>query len=561
MEQVEFPFNEGLFANPPDALNGDTGRWSPTSCQPHWIISGPFRLNLTKLKNGGVEIDPMAADPDINAQVGEKVCFTLTAKDVNGNIIRDWDSPDKNSPATTITIKNSTANTDTSNQSWNGDPEGYTWATVTLEDGTVLTQISANEYSVPATAFKNGVARICITHTKAENGVTLEVQPTVAGLNQVSSAMNFTADAISNYLVDLFPATSNDNQVYLSRRYEIWVSPRDRFLNVVDGQNIRSFFTARFPGEYDQNKPGLSDIFSGAVFINGETNYFLASRLTRVKGSAELQWVKVYSASDPNTVYGVSDPYEILDHAPNAFALQLPADQSEIKLNSSTDVATFTWVKATPQDPYTDIQVARDDLTLYSDNVTYTIKFLDGASLTRAIPFASDNSGVEAQFTTNHGQLAGIIDQMSGLPTTKSYDVVWLVEATDGLFTTLSTPPNNDPQNRPGYRLKLTKEGILGVENGKLPSEFALDQNYPNPFNPSTTISYSLPKNAQVTMVVYDLLGTPVKTLVNEMQNAGSYKIVWNATTNAGVQVPSGNYILKIVAGDFTATRKMTLLK
>jgi hypothetical protein len=125
---------------------------------------------------------------------------------------------------------------------------------------------------------------------------------------------------------------------------------------------------------------------------------------------------------------------------------------------------------------------------------------------------------------------------------------------------TESTPPNNDPQSRPGYRLKLTKDGILGIGD-VAPAAFALSQNYPNPFNPSTMISYALPKSTQVSVVVYDLLGNKVKTLVNESADAGSYDVVWNATNDLGVQVPSGNYILKMVAGDFTQTRKMTLLK
>jgi hypothetical protein len=556
-EQVEFPFVPGVYTNPDDALNGDTSRWSPTSCQPHWIVSGPFRLALTKLKGGGVEISPMAGDPDINALVGEQVCFTLTARDENGNIIRDWDSPDKNSPATTLKLNGSTANTDTSQASWNGDPEGYTWALIT-QDGTVLTSVGPEEWSIPASAFKDGIAIVCLVHTKAEKGVTIEVTPTVANLNQTSVTMNFGTDAITNYLVDITSATGNPDEVYLLRRYEMVVSPRDRYLNVVDDVTIRTRFTARFPGEFDQNQAGLSDIFAGEVFIKGTTNYFLASRLTRTDAQPmERQWVEAYSTID-NLVNGRTDPYQILDHAPNQFALQTPVDNTELKLMKSTDQEQFTWVKATPQDPYTNIQISRFDPATFSDEVRYKIRFLDFASLTRAVEFASDNNGKDATFTSNHGQLAGIIDQISGLPTTKSQECIWYVEATDGLYVTESTPPNAD--NRPGFKLILTKDGILGI-NDAAPAAFALSQNYPNPFNPSTMISYSLPKSTQVSVVVYDLLGNKVKTLVNEAADAGSYEVVWNATNDLGVQVPSGNYILKMVAGDFTQTRKMTLLK
>jgi hypothetical protein len=362
--------------------------------------------------------------------------------------------------------------------------------------------------------------------------------------------------------VDIFPATAADNQVYWMRLYEVWVSPRDRYMNIVDNMTVRTRFTARFPGEYDQTQPGLSDIFSGEVFLTGETNFFLASRISRVASrNDQLQWIRAYSAVDPS-VEGLSDEYEILDHAPNAFALQTPPDQTEWKLAAAANPQQFTWVKAVPQDPYTDIQIRRDDpASLVSDVVTYSITFVDSISLTKAVTLDSDNGGMGATFTTNEGQLAGIIDQISGLPTTVSQAVVWFVEATDGDYITKSTPPNADPAGRPGYRLRLTKEGILGVEDGNLPTEYNLSQNYPNPFNPTTTISYTLPKSSQVTMMVFDLLGTPVKTLVNDMQDAGSYKLIWDATNDSGVQVPSGNYIVKIVAGDFTATRKMTLLK
>lgn len=559
LEQVEFPFVPGFYTDPALALNGDTSRWSPTSCQPHWIVSGPFRLALTKLKGGGVEISPMAGDPEINALVGEEICFTLTARDENGNIIRDWDSPSKNNPATTLSLKGSTANTDTSQASWNTDPDGYTWALIT-QDGVALTSIGPDEWSIPASAFKDGIAIVCLVHTKAERGVTIEVSPVVANLNQTSATMNFGADEITNYLVDITGATGNPDEVYLLRRYELVVSPRDRYLNVVSDRTIRTRFSARFPGEFDQNQPGLSDIWSGEAFIKGTTNYFLASRIRRIDSkNEERQWVQAYASID-NLINGRTDPYQILDHAPNPFALQTPLDQTEIELNRSSDQTQFTWVKAVPQDPYTNIQISRFDPAVFSDDVRYMIRFLDAASLTRALEFDSDNNGKVETFTSNHGQLAGIIDILSGIPTTESQDIVWYVEATDGLYVTESTPPNNDPQSRPGYRLKLTKKGIVGIGD-VAPAAFALSQNYPNPFNPSTMISYELPKSTQVSLVVYDLLGNKVKTLINESADAGSYDVVWNATNDLGMQVPSGNYILKMVAGDFTQTRKMTLLK
>lgn len=85
---------------------------------------------------------------------------------------------------------------------------------------------------------------------------------------------------------------------------------------------------------------------------------------------------------------------------------------------------------------------------------------------------------------------------------------------------------------------------------------YSLSQNYPNPFNPSTTISYSIPKGSFVELRIYDILGREVLTLVNQEQNAGTYKIKFDASS-----LPSGVYIYSIRAGEFMESKKLMLLK
>lgn len=89
-----------------------------------------------------------------------------------------------------------------------------------------------------------------------------------------------------------------------------------------------------------------------------------------------------------------------------------------------------------------------------------------------------------------------------------------------------------------------------------LPKQFEISQNYPNPFNPSTKISYSLPKQAQVEIILYDILGREISTLVNEVKNAGTYHLMLDMK-----EYSSGIYIYRIKAGSYTQTRKLTLLK
>lgn len=90
---------------------------------------------------------------------------------------------------------------------------------------------------------------------------------------------------------------------------------------------------------------------------------------------------------------------------------------------------------------------------------------------------------------------------------------------------------------------------------------FNLSQNYPNPFNQNTVIQYSLPKSSKVELVIYNLLGQKVRSLINQTQTAG-YKIVfWDGKNDKGENVASGVYFYKLQYGDLKQTKKMLILK
>jgi len=92
-------------------------------------------------------------------------------------------------------------------------------------------------------------------------------------------------------------------------------------------------------------------------------------------------------------------------------------------------------------------------------------------------------------------------------------------------------------------------------------TEYNIHQNYPNPFNPVTTLQYNLPVNGLVSIIIYNILGKEVKTLVNTTQDAGYKSVNWNATNNYGKPVSAGVYLYQIQAGEFVQTKKMVLLK
>ena len=110
-----------------------------------------------------------------------------------------------------------------------------------------------------------------------------------------------------------------------------------------------------------------------------------------------------------------------------------------------------------------------------------------------------------------------------------------------------------------GTILKTTNGGVTFVEEhqiDEMPKEFLLSQNYPNPFNPSTKIQYQVSNISHVSLVVYDILGNEIETMVNEEKSPGKYETNWNA---AGL--PSGVYFYQLRTGSFVETKKMILLR
>lgn len=124
------------------------------------------------------------------------------------------------------------------------------------------------------------------------------------------------------------------------------------------------------------------------------------------------------------------------------------------------------------------------------------------------------------------------------------------------------------------YSLQMNVSGIAQIQVGvrdefnKMPGSFMLFQNYPNPFNPSTVIEYSIPagtryaQSLKVSLKVYDMLGQEIKTLVDEEQLPGLYKINFDGQqVSNGRQLPSGMYLAKLTGGNYSKTIKLLLMK
>jgi hypothetical protein len=427
-------------------------------------------------------------------------------------------------------------------------------STLTIDSSSIEPRLVLLYYTIPRHAFSLGRATLTFTQSRVDEDIILSITPRRSRLTQQSPPITVIHGPHDNYLVDITSPTQGPDKVFLLRHYEVVVLPRDRYLNGIHYQTIGTRFTARFPDEFDKN-PGGSDVFSGQVFIRGMTNYFISSRIRRMDSEGEeRQRILVYNADD-STHYGESDLYQILDHAPNPFALLTPLDLTEWHMLRLDDEEKFTWTRTVPQDPYTDIQISVFNPATYSDDVTYRLLMFDAASLTRSLQFDSDKDGKDTSRTFTHRQLGEIIDQFSPVPNSRSVETVWFVMATDGLYETESTPPYNDIQGRPGYRLMLTRDmgdAVPGLDARGL----SLHQNYPNPFNPSTAMQIELPYSGYCRMLVFNFMGESVAVLHEGFLEAGQHSFVFE-----GSGLPSGVYTYRLETDGATLARRMLLLR
>src|ERR1041385_6903222 len=178
-----------------------------------------------------------------------------------------------------------------------------------------------------------------------------------------------------------------------------------------------------------------------------------------------------------------------------------------------------------------------------------------------------------ATVTATHHRRGSLIDVYSAEPNQAGrYEgIQWVGSGTitDSLVPTTITISScncsylvataTDPQENTSMfsdSLETTGATDAGKERTASPMAYSLWDAYPNPFNPSTTISYELPKATQVTLKIYDVFGREVTTLVDGMQYAGFKSVEWNAAN-----VASGVYFYKLQAGNFSATKKLSVIK
>ena len=230
---------------------------------------------------------------------------------------------------------------------------------------------------------------------------------------------------------------------------------------------------------------------------------------------------------------------ESVNDLPSHLAPTLPNDKTEIVVtinNVDNTELNFSWLKSNDLD--------RDQLS-YLFSAWYEIVGENGNLEVVNI----DTTVFSTHFSIGYNVL---IDRLNDYRSPRG-KLIWTVNVTDGTDTTYSN-----------IRYSVFVEGkfiALSVVDTFIPKEFSLSQNYPNPFNPKTRIQFDIPKSSHTTVIVYDLLGNKVATLIDENIMPGRHTLSWNAVNDFNRKLPSGIYFYQIQAEGFIDTKKMLLLK
>jgi photosystem II stability/assembly factor-like uncharacterized protein len=252
----------------------------------------------------------------------------------------------------------------------------------------------------------------------------------------------------------------------------------------------------------------------------------------------------IYSLkNDGNTIYaaaGSNGVYKITIGNPSWTAVNTGlagADLREIFISGSTILTGYSGLYVTTDQGGSWTSIANGPL---AGKTIRSIFALENGSKILAGTY---NNGIYA--STNAG--ADFTAVSTGLPVLAEVNSISLLN-TD-VFIALTGH---------GVWKRPLAEMIVGIKtiSTEIPSGYKLEQNYPNPFNPETNIKFALPKNGKVMLTVFDITGKEISVLVNGFLSAGSYEYNFS-----GKSLPSGMYIYKLFTNDFTAVKKMMLVK
>ncbi len=359
------------------------------------------------------------------------------------------------------------------------------------------------------------------------------------------------------YFVCSFDSLYNGTQHYLRQKYAVCENPFAATPTIIFNQPTNGGFYWNASGA-----PANIRLFSDIGYYSdaGGTG---ADRIMTVYSDADAGFNSMYLAWSDN--YGSSVAGNmVLSESASSYGARIAFNGGNAY---RTGMITYTrQFGGTDWDPYYQNTTTGGTTTGswsagYIDASSNRCRSTDivairGANNLFRTAYAQDNPTAPTAFSNNWtGSSWGTIYPVSSitLDTTYGKPRAGYTTGTDNCLTIYTGGPSGI--NVYASRLCTSTTGI-GNHNNGIPNKYSLLQNYPNPFNPTTSIKFALPKSGFVNLVIYDITGKVVTTLLSQQLNAGSYDYSFDASNLA-----SGVYFYKISANDFVDTKKMVLVK
>jgi photosystem II stability/assembly factor-like uncharacterized protein len=332
--------------------------------------------------------------------------------------------------------------------------------------------------------------------------------------------------------------------------------------------------------------PGLPRLFC-TYFLNANTGFVMSKNIHKTTDGGN-SWQTVFTAGSSDTVTSMYFTSDLVGYATIEYGVIIKTvngGNSWSNLNESGYYYSIYF-------PSPNIGYVCGQLSLYkTTNAGINWSSQSGSYYFRSIIFSDDNTGFVVGLngiyrkTTNGGTnwttstILGITDDLYQINKSTS-NYLFIVGQAGTILKSTNSGVNWNPQysttnknlysvsfinDNIGYAigdngtiLKTTTGGTIGIKqiSENVPSKYSLSQNYPNPFNPTTKIKFDVVRLSDVKIVVYDIMGREVQTLVNESLKPGTYE-----TSFDGSQLTSEIYFCKLITDGFTETKKMVLMK
>lgn len=526
----------GTFAWKP-AL-GQAGQYSVTFTGTDLsAIAGTSVVNFVITKNNYAPVftDTLASQ---SVAAGTQVKYTYKATDKNGDKLT----------YSVVSPSDATIDANTGALTYTANTPGTIVVKVQVTDG--ITPVTTQSILTVTGLVISGKITYANTSAKPISGVTVAYKKLGS-----STSSQVTSDASGNYsLNELVPATYI---ITYSKATDDWGS-----VNSADALAIAIYYAGL--GSLDAMQLLAADVNNNGVVNNTDALAILQRYVGQTSSFTKPDWV--FKSALRNTVGNV-DTLAVTTSVVNNISALATGDVNKslyltLAKSAVASIAGST-VKIAPKAAF-EIPVTAgmlNDLGSISLKMNYDAQLAKFAGLS----YNSKLNNIVYKNNVNEGTVS--IAWMSDMKSSVSFN------DKDVLFT-LKFTATEQFQKGSSFALKLDPSSEMTSINGSsleksitapkievsVPEEFSLKQNYPNPFNPSTTIAYDIPVSGRVKLVVMNILGQVVANVFDAVQEAGSYKVQWDAS-----KLSSGTYLYNITVEGanqkYTKTNKMVLMK